>query len=231
VNQAVVRYCENCGQPLNAQAHFCGRCGKAVPQQVPASAPTRPRAPAPRPLSRPAPHPAAALQPGAATSQPVAAPQSAEIIVAVLPVGTRRSGFLGLRAEGFVLVLTNMRILAAQQTSQIMKENARQAKQAAKESGKGFFGQWGAVIGSYSSQRYMQMLPQDILSETPGNYSILNNQVHSVRIEEDFDSEEGTTEVKLTLDTGSGKTELTYTQSSKKEIKRALQQTLGGLVR
>ena len=223
MNQAIVQYCEKCGQSLNAQARFCSRCGKAVPQQVPA--PARPRPPAPAPRSMPAPHPAAALQPAAA------APQAAEIIVTVLPVGTQRSGFLGFRAEGFALVLTNIRILVAQQTAPIMKENARQAKLAAKQSGKGFFGQWGAVIGSYSSQRYLQMLPQDILSETAGNYSILNNQIRSVRIEEDYDSEEGTTEVKLTLDTGSGKIELTYTQNSKKEIKRALQQTLGGLVR
>ena len=218
MNQAIVRYCENCGQPLNAHARFCGRCGKAVSQQVPAPAPARPRAPAP------APHPAAA-------PQLATAPQPAEIIVAALPGGTRRSGFLGFRAEGFVLVQTNLRILVAQQTSQIMKENARQAKLAAKQSGKGFFGQWGAVIGSYSSQRYLQMLPQEILSETAGNYSIHNNQIRSVRIKEDYDSEEGTSEVTLTLDTVSGKTELTYTQTSKKEIKRVLQQTLGDLVR
>ena len=218
MNQAIVRYCENCGQPLNAQARFCGRCGKVVPQQVPVPAPARPRPPAPVPRLRPAP-------------QPAVAPQPAEIIVAVLPMGTQRSGFLGFRAEGFALVLTNFRILVAQQTSQIMKENARQAKLAAKQSGKGFFGQWGAVIGSYSSQRYLQMHPQEILNETAGNYSILNNQIRSVRIKEDYDPEEGTSEVKLTLNTGSGKTELTYTQTSKKEIKRALQQTLGDLVR
>ena len=218
MNQAIVRYCENCGQPLNAQARFCGRCGKVVPQQVPVPAPARPRPPAPVPRLRPAP-------------QPAVAPQPAEIIVAVLPMGTQRSGFLGFRAEGFALVLTNFRILVAQQTSQIMKENARQAKLAAKQSGKGFFGQWGAVIGSYSSQRYLQMHPQEILNETAGNYSILNNQIRSVRIKEDYDPEEGTSEVKLTLNTGSGKTELTYTQTSKKEIKRALQQTLGKLAR
>jgi len=128
-------------------------------------------------------------------------------------------------------VLTNIRILVAQQTSQMMKENARQAKQAAKQNGKGFFGQWGAMLGSNSSQRYLQILPQEILSETAGNYSILNNQIRSVRIKEDYDSEEGTSEVTLTLNTAGGKTELTYTQTSKKELKRALQQTLGGLVR
>ena len=218
MNQDIVQYCENCGKPLKAQARFCGRCGQAVPQQIPAPAPAQPYAPAPVPRPMEAP-------------QPAAAPQPAEMIVAALPMGTQRSGFFGVRAKGFVLVLTNMRILAAQQTSQIMQENARQAKQAAKQSGKGLFGQWGAVIGSGSSQRYLQMHPQEILNETAGNYSIANNQIRSVRIKENYDPEDARSEVKLTLNTVSGKTEFTYTQTSKKEIKRALQQTLGNLVR
>ena len=202
MNQATERYCENCGQRLNAETRFCGHCGQAVPQGSPA----QPQAPA-------------------------AAPQPTEVIVAALPPGTQRSGFLGLKSETLVLVLTGKRILVAKQTTQLMQESARQAKEASKESGQNFFGQWGAVIGSYSSQRYLQMHPQEILNETAGNYSILNNQIRSVRIKEDYDPEEGTSEVKLTLNTGSGKTELTYTQTSKKEIKRALQQTLGKLAR
>ncbi len=218
MNQPIVQYCENCGKPLKAQARFCGRCGQAVPQQIPAPAPAQPYAPAP--ISQPMPAP-----------QPAAVPQPAEMIVAALPAGTQRSGFLGVRAEGFVLVLTNMRILVAQQTSQIMKENARQAKEAAKQSGKGLFGQWGAVINSYSSQRYLQMHPQEILNETAGNYSIANNQIRSVRIKENYDPEDGRSEVKLTLKTVSGKIEFIYTQTRKREIKRTLRQTLGNLVR
>ena len=207
-----VQYCENCGKPLNAQARFCGRCGQAVPQQAPAPAAPQPYVPAPAP-------------------QPAAAPQPAEMIVAALPMGTQRSGFLGVRAESFVLVLTHLRILVAQQTSQIMKENARQAKEAAKQSGKGLFGQWGAVISSYSSQRYLQMHPQEILNETAGNYSIANNQIRAVRIKENYDPEDAINEVNLTLKTVNGKTEFIYTKASKREIKRALQQTLGNLVR
>ena len=128
-------------------------------------------------------------------------------------------------------MLTNLRILVAKQTSQMMQENVRQAKQAAKESGQGLFGQWGAAIGSQNSQRYLQRQPQEILNETAGNYSIVNNLIRSVRIKENNDPEEGTSEVKLTLNTGNGKIEFTYAQTSKKEIKRILQQTLGDLVR
>jgi len=210
MQQATVRYCENCGQPLNPQARFCEHCGHPVPGQTPAPTPTSD--------TKSVPQQAASLQP-------------AEAIVAALPMGTQRSGFLGMRSEGFVLVLTERRILVAKQTTQIMRENVQKAKQAAKESGQGFLGQWGAAITSNDSQRYLQMQPEEILNETAGNYSIANNQIRSVRIKEDYDAEEGTSEVKLTLKMVSGKAEFTYTQTSKKELKRTLQQTLGDLVR
>lgn len=176
----------------------------------------------------------AQLVPQPANPPPLASaapPQPTEVIVAALPAGNQRSGFLGVKAEGFVLVLTNVRILFAKQTSELMKENARLAKEAAKQSGKGFFGQWGAVMGSSGSQRYLQMQPQEILGETSGNYFVMNNQVRSVRVKENYDPETARSEVKLTLDSTNGKVELIFTQAGQKEIKQALQQTLGNRVR
>jgi hypothetical protein len=149
----------------------------------------------------------------------------------VLPPGDLRSGLLGMHVESFVLVLTNNRILVAKQTSELMKENARMAKENARQSGKGFFGQWGAVMGSSGSQRYLQMQPQAILHETAGNYSIPNDQIRSVRIKENHDLETSQSEVKLTLNTTSTKIALIYRQANKKELKQALQQTLGDIVR
>ncbi len=168
---------------------------------------------------------------GAPAPQPPSAPQTSEQIVSALPMGSQRSGFLGMKAEGFVLVLTNMRILVAQQTPELMKENARLAKENAQQSGKGFFGQWGAVMGSYGSQRYLQMHPQQILEETPGNYFIANNQVRSVRIKEDYDPEDVRNDVTLTIEAASGKFAFDYTTVGKRELKQALQQTLGNRVR
>ena len=212
MEQNIVQHCENCGKPLNARANFCGRCGQKVQQQAPVPVAAQPAVPHPQPQPVPVQHPAGS-------------------IIAALPMGSRRSGFMGMKADGFVLVLTNLGILVAQQTSQILQENARQAKENAKQSGKGFFGQWGAMIGSYGSQRYLQMDPQVILNETSGNYFIANNQIQSVKIKENYDSETGNSDVKLTLNLINGKFELTYTQISKKEIKKALQQTLGDRVR
>ena len=216
MNQPIVQYCQGCGKPLNSQARFCGRCGKAVPPPPSQSAPPEPLPQQPRPVQPPkvTPH-----------------PQTAEIIVAALPAGNQRSGLLGMKSEGFVLVLTNVRILFAKQTSELMKENARLAKETAKQSGKGFFSQWGAVMGSSGSQRYLQMSPQQILNETPGNYGILNDQVRSAKIKELYDPDDYSNDVKLRLDTAQGKIDLVYRQTSKKELKQILQQTLGNRVR
>jgi len=218
MNQPIAQYCQSCGKPLNAQARFCGRCGKTVPPAPSAPTPVQTDQVQPVQPANPPPAPAAPVQP-------------TEVIVAALPAGNQRSGFLGVKAEGFVLVLTNARILFAKQTSELMKENARLAKEAAKQSGKGFLGQWGAVMGSSGSTRYLQMQPQEILGETPGNHFILNNQVRSARVKENYDPETARSEVKLTLDSANGKVELIFTQAGQKEIKQALQQTLGNRVR
>jgi len=229
MTQPITQYCKNCGKPLTDQTRFCGRCGKPVPQaqaSPPAPAPSPPPA---QPAYQPPPPPQPVVP--TPTPQPAVAPQSAEIIVGALPMGNQRSGFLGLHSEGFILVLTNLRILLVKQTSELLKENARLAKEAAKQSGKGFFGQWGAVIGSNSGQRYLQMQPQQILNETPGNSFILNNQIRSVRLKETYDPEEGPSEVRVTFETTKGKMQFTYAQGNKKAIKQTLQQTLGTLVR
>ena len=75
------------------------------------------------------------------------------------------------------------------------------------------------------------MQPQEILGETSGNYFVMNNQVRSVRVKENYDPETARSEVKLTLDSTNGKVELIFTQAGQKEIKQALQQTLGNRVR
>ena len=131
-----------------------------------------------------------------------------------------------------MLVLTDLRILLAKQTSQMMKENARQAREAAKQSGQGLLSQWGAVIASNSSsQRYLQMNPQQILGETAENYALTNNQILSVRVSERVDQERAAREVRLRIKTTGGKLQFVYAQASRGEIKQTLQQTLGDKVR
>jgi hypothetical protein len=69
------------------------------------------------------------------------------------------------------------------------------------------------------------------LGETPGNYFIANNQIQSIKIKERFDSDDGRRDVRLVITASNGKTELHYTTVSKRELKKALQQTLGNRVR
>jgi len=51
-----------------------------------------------------------------------------------------------MRSENYTLVLTDQRILFATQTAAMARENARRAKEAPQQQGKGFLGQWGAVV-------------------------------------------------------------------------------------
>jgi hypothetical protein len=220
--------CPHCAQPLSPTARFCSRCGKLVAAQPADVAQTINSS---RPFS---PAPAVDAAQTLVLAPPVTAqsvgPPPAERLVAVLPMGSQSSGFLGLRAEGFVLALTDQRILVAQQTSALLQENARVAKETAKTSGKGFFGQWGAVIGASGVQRYLQMQPQQILDETPGNYAIPNDQVHRARIQEGYSDEDVRSDVTLNIEAAGGKFTFRYTTVGKQELKQALQQTLGNRV-
>jgi hypothetical protein len=128
-------------------------------------------------------------------------------------------------------VLTDQRVIFATQTAKLLQESARQAREAARQSGKGFFGQWGASLVSGRGDRYLGFSPQEILKEDPSNYYLINNQVRSIRLKEIIDTEEGTSEVNMIMNTSGEKIEITFANSNKKQIRQILQQTLGNRVR
>lgn len=205
------RHCPYCGNLLLESARFCEECGRYsdLTEESKEVAPEK------------------TTQEELKMEEKV----SGERILGVLPSATQHSGFLGMKAEGFILVLTPKRILFAQQTKAMLKENAQQAKNSAKQEGKGFFGQMGAMIGSYSGQRYLQMGPDEIINETSGNYFIPNQQVRSIRLKEINDYESGTNTVKMSLKTDTSKLEFNFNNARKRQIKKLLQQTLGNIVR
>jgi hypothetical protein len=111
------------------------------------------------------------------------------------------------------------------------KENARRAKEQAKQQGKGFFGQWGAVLGSGSGDHYLGMHPQAILNEHSNNFFLMNNQVQSVRIKHQHDAQTEMTTYRIEFKAASGKTRLTYRQLDVGGAKQLLKQVLGNVVR
>ena len=209
--QTSTRYCPYCGAILSETGNFCGKCGRFLDQADPSEADSHEN------------NPDKKINP--------TKPDPVENIIAVLPPATQRSGFLGVKADGFILALTQTHILFAQQTPALLKEQAQKAKTAAKQEGKGFFGQMGAQIGSYSGQRYLAMQPEEIMRETSGNYKIPNQQVRSIRLRETTDDEGRSRSVRMTLRSDNSKLEFTFNNANKKQLKKLLQQTLQDTVR
>ena len=171
------------------------------------------------------------MQPAAPTPAPQAAPGSqSEIVLGVVPGGARHKA-LGLKQEAFFVVVTSHRLIFAHQTSQMMKENARLAKEQARQQGKGFLGQWGAMMGSGGGDHYLNMQPQAILNEHPNNFFLMNNQIQSVRIRRDHDQQTGQTRHRIEFKAASGKTRLVYQNLDAGKAKQLLQRVLGKAVR
>jgi hypothetical protein len=212
--QQPARYCENCGKPLNAQARFCGRCGQPVQLATPP-----PQQQQPSPARQPAPPPPQYNQ---------AAPQ--EPVLDVLPGATRSTGLMGMKKEIYVIVVTGHRLIFARQTNQMMQANIRRAREAAKQQGKGSFGQWGAQLGANMGNHYLGWPPQNILGEHPDNWFIFNNQVRSARLKSKGDEDEPVSH-HLELKTTSGKFQFTFQYLKMRESKNLLRQALGNVVR
>jgi len=95
----------------------------------------------------------------------------------------RRPKSLG-RWDSFAAVLTNYRMIFAQITADMVKEAVEQAKKQAKAEGRGFLGQWSAQLGATFGyvNRYLSMEPSQILSETPGNFSVNNSAIREIKL-------------------------------------------------
>ncbi len=87
-------------------------------------------------------------------------------------------------AKTYNVILTDKRLVFAQVTSQMIKQETQKARQDAKNQGKGFFGKWASQIGAAMSfsERYKDMPVDDILDENPGNFYIDRNQIRKVKV-------------------------------------------------
>jgi len=82
--------------------------------------------------------------------------------------------------ESFNIVVTNQRMIFAQMTPQMIKD------EAAKNRGGGVGGFFKAMTSGYTLwQRYLQMPPDMALQETPGNFVVYLNQIRKVKFSGD----------------------------------------------
>ena len=100
-------------------------------------------------------------------------PPPVEQILGVAGNLVRTSGFLGMKRQTFSVILTNYRVIFAEMTKERINALIEQARQSAKAQGEGFFGQWGAQLGTSFNyhQIYWQMPPDAALAESPNNFA------------------------------------------------------------
>jgi hypothetical protein len=216
VNSQTPKFCSNCGSALSPNARFCGTCGAQLALTQPAPPPPPAYAPPLPPYTPPAPIPAAQ--------------NPSEPIIATLSGLNRRKGLFG--AESFNLLVTPQRMVFAYVTSEMLKWAAEQAKQNAKQQGKGFFGQWGAVIGAnnFLLDRCRAMPIENILAENQENFVIYNQQVQSIKARANFDpdtNQPDTMEIRFS----GGKMKFDLSGCNAGEVKKVLKPVFGSLVK
>jgi hypothetical protein len=110
-----------------------------------------------------------------------------EKVLGVMPWLTRTK-ILGVD-QHFSQVITTQRMIFAQETSEMRKSAYGFAKEKVKAEGKaedqGFFSRissLGHARFDYYVQKYRFMEPSTILSETPGNFAVDNNDVKEIKV-------------------------------------------------
>ncbi len=172
-----------------SENRFCGACGApAAPGEVFCTACGR---------SLPASVASAPAQPAA----------SGERVIAVIGNLTQVGGFMGMKQKTFTLMITDRRLVFAELTKEKITAMVNQARDSAKAQGKGFFGQWGAQLGSSMNyhEAYWQMSPDAALAENPGNFAIERGAFQSAKFKIGITDDEHNTPDELVIKAASGK--------------------------
>ena len=204
------RFCGACGSALMPGDTFCTSCGARATAEPPAP----PESYTPEPTPAPAPTP---------TPQPPSA-DSSETVVAVIGNLTEIGGFMGLKQKTYTLVITETRIIFARLTKERMSAMVNAARDEAKSAGKGFFGQWGAQIGTSMKyhEEYWQMTPAAALAETEGNFAIDRSAIRGMKYKHGMTNDDGTSSPdRMIITTTSGKHKL-QVSGSVSAVKKAL---------
>lgn len=167
------RFCTSCGAPIGIGDKFCGSCGH--PASGLSGAPT----PAPAATS-PSPLPDITAPPTVTPATPPTTAPSAtgEQLIGIIPAVYRKKSLL--KNESFNILVTEKRMVFAEMTQDMIKE---EVKKAGKE---GFFaGMLSSLTAGYDFyKRYLNMPPEEALKETPQNFFIDLNRIKKVKIKE-----------------------------------------------
>ncbi len=139
------------------------------------------------------------------------------------------------RYDSFAIVVTTRRMVIAQLTSAMLTQATNDAREKAKSDGKGFFGAWGAQLKTaftYSG-KYLEMSPESIIAETPGNFAIENSAILQIKVDLKKDNRGSNTmqnkDFELHIETPSGT--YTYRTDDNDKYTNLLKQVYGERVK
>ncbi len=155
---------------------------------------------------------------------------TSEEIVGIIP--NTNAGFLGQKA--YNLVVTNNRLIVATLTSEMIKEEAKKAREQSKSQGAGFLKSWANTMTSSRNihEKYYSMPVENILNENPNNYSISVNEVKKIRIKNYMNfSDEKRRPNEIRIKWSNGKETFKFTSINSSDVKTILKKTFGNLVK
>lgn len=156
---------------------------------------------------------------------PIYTSPAGERTLAVIGRLTRVSGFMGVRQKVYSLILTDRRLIFAELSKDRIAALTGQARDQAKDNGKGLWGQWGAqrrALGGYD-ETYWQLTPDEALAESPSNFAVDRADIKKVKFKTGMVDDERSTPDQVTIKTTTDKYKLTVngSLSSAKEAFRA----------
>jgi hypothetical protein len=153
-----------------------------------------------------------------------------ETAVGYIPNVKIKQGFF--KNPAYTLVVTNKRIIAARITSEIMKENAKQASEESKAKGEGFVKRAlsTAASGFNIHRRYESMMPDDIVKENADNFFIPLEAVTKIKLKQGNYDPDYQQSDRVEIHTSSQKYKIELKQLNIKQTKEVLSQVLPTLV-
>lgn len=186
-------YCSNCGVKVLDTDKFCNNCGAQLRTVTP-----------PPPMNRDLPPPP--------PTTPRPAPQGETITTTISNFQKPKS--LG-RWDSYIILASNQNLLLIQLTNEMVNKSIKEAQEKAKAEGKGFWGQWGAQLGTsfdYAA-KYTGWTKEQVLAEIPTALVIPNNTVSLIELTSEINRGDYGKDVqrslyKLKIHTAGGKHEL-----------------------
>jgi hypothetical protein len=155
-----------------------------------------------------------------------------ERLIGIVPNLNKRKGLFGMQA--FNLLLTDQRIIAAEMTKDMLKEEARRAASDSKGAGamKRMMATMTSGINLY--KRYETMDPGAALAENPDNFVMDRAHIQSIRVKGgDHDDDESQDPAEITIKWTGGKLVLQGATGSlsSREMRDLFRRACGDIVR